>query len=194
MVATTTMVKKTSKASSSAVSLIHLLRENCKIAINKRLPLLLFLPPNQTRTQVSENLEKTIFNYCVKDIPPTCTNFVNAYKRRAVTILACISSDPSFVSDAIGGNGGNNGYAKIEQASTIYDLSKKLNARREKIYKFLDEINSNNNSASEPQEGMFRCSKCKSKKTTHYQLQTRSADEPMTTFVTCLDCDKRWKM
>jgi len=27
----------------------------------------------------------------------------------------------------------------------------------------------------------------------YYQLQTRSADEPMTTFVTCLHCDKRWK-
>jgi transcription elongation factor S-II len=38
------------------------------------------------------------------------------------------------------------------------------------------------------------CSRCK-KKTgcEYYQLQTRSADEPMTTFVTCLDCDKKWK-
>ncbi len=39
----------------------------------------------------------------------------------------------------------------------------------------------------------FKCWKCKSKKCTYYQLQTRSADEPMTTFVTCLDCGNRWK-
>jgi transcription elongation factor S-II len=39
----------------------------------------------------------------------------------------------------------------------------------------------------------FTCWKCKSKKCTYYQLQTRSADEPMTTFVTCLDCGQRWK-
>jgi transcription elongation factor S-II len=39
----------------------------------------------------------------------------------------------------------------------------------------------------------FTCYKCKSKKCTFYQLQTRSADEPMTTFVTCLDCSNRWK-
>lgn len=39
----------------------------------------------------------------------------------------------------------------------------------------------------------FTCFKCKSKKCTFYQLQTRSADEPMTTFVTCLECGNRWK-
>ena len=41
--------------------------------------------------------------------------------------------------------------------------------------------------------GFFTCQKCKSKKTTYYQLQTRSADEPMTTYVSCLNCGKRWK-
>ena len=39
----------------------------------------------------------------------------------------------------------------------------------------------------------FTCHKCKSKKCSYYQLQTRSADEPMTTFVTCLNCNARWK-
>jgi DNA-directed RNA polymerase subunit M/transcription elongation factor TFIIS len=42
-------------------------------------------------------------------------------------------------------------------------------------------------------KGAFKCSKCKSEKTTYYQMQTRSADEPMTTFVTCHNCSKRWK-
>ena len=31
--------------------------------------------------------------------------------------------------------------------------------------------------------GMFKCGKCKSKKTTYYQMQTRSADEPMVRFL-----------
>lgn len=39
----------------------------------------------------------------------------------------------------------------------------------------------------------FTCGKCKSKACTYYQLQTRSADEPMTTFVTCTLCGNRWK-
>jgi transcription elongation factor S-II len=40
---------------------------------------------------------------------------------------------------------------------------------------------------------MFTCKKCKSKKCTYYEMQTRSADEPATVFVTCLDCGKNWK-
>ncbi|KAG0020949.1 RNA polymerase II elongation factor [Entomortierella chlamydospora] len=40
---------------------------------------------------------------------------------------------------------------------------------------------------------MFKCGKCKGRKTRYYQMQTRSADEPMTTFVTCISCGNRWK-
>lgn len=43
------------------------------------------------------------------------------------------------------------------------------------------------------QEGFFVCGRCRSNKTTYYQLQTRSADEPMTVFVSCLNCDRNWK-
>lgn len=41
--------------------------------------------------------------------------------------------------------------------------------------------------------GQFPCGKCKSKNTTYIQIQTRSSDEPMTTYVTCTDCGHRWK-
>jgi transcription elongation factor S-II len=40
---------------------------------------------------------------------------------------------------------------------------------------------------------MFQCGRCKERKTTYYQMQTRSADEPMTTFITCVNCGHRWK-
>ena len=40
---------------------------------------------------------------------------------------------------------------------------------------------------------MFKCGRCKKNNCTYFQLQTRSADEPMTTFVTCLECNNRWK-
>lgn len=40
---------------------------------------------------------------------------------------------------------------------------------------------------------LFTCGRCKSIKTTSTQKQTRSADEPMTVFVLCMNCGKRWK-
>jgi transcription elongation factor S-II len=54
----------------------------------------------------------------------------------------------------------------------------------------------------------FKCSRCQQRKCTYYQMQTRSADEPMTvsherrkarveltlqTFVTCVNCGNKWK-
>lgn len=39
----------------------------------------------------------------------------------------------------------------------------------------------------------FKCGKCKQRKCTYFQMQTRSADEPLTTFVTCVNCNNRWK-
>ena len=38
----------------------------------------------------------------------------------------------------------------------------------------------------------WMCHGCKQRKCTYYELQTRSADEPMTIFIHCLNCNKRW--
>ena len=38
------------------------------------------------------------------------------------------------------------------------------------------------------------CSRCGQKKVSYTQAQTRSADEPMTTFCECMNCGKRWKV
>ncbi|XP_030540380.1 transcription elongation factor TFIIS-like [Rhodamnia argentea] len=39
----------------------------------------------------------------------------------------------------------------------------------------------------------FKCGRCGQRKCTYYQMQTRSADEPMTTYVTCVNCNNHWK-
>nr|CAI9692827.1 unnamed protein product [Rangifer tarandus platyrhynchus] len=44
------------------------------------------------------------------------------------------------------------------------------------------------------QTDLFTCGKCKKKNCTYTQVQTRSADEPMTTFVVCNECGNRWKV
>jgi DNA-directed RNA polymerase subunit M/transcription elongation factor TFIIS len=53
--------------------------------------------------------------------------------------------------------------------------------------KNMDEIESYLQSA-EPEEDVFECTKCGSKKTTIAAAQTRSADEPMTVKISCGAC------
>jgi len=89
-------------------------------------------------------------------------------------------------------------WARAAYALKARDLAMEANRAKEQDY-----------------EGQFKCGKCKSTKTTYYQMQTRSADEPMvrftwnhlitslfnlltrslsqTTFVTCTTCSNRWK-
>jgi transcription elongation factor S-II len=40
---------------------------------------------------------------------------------------------------------------------------------------------------------VFTCRKCKGNQCTYYQMQTRSADEAMTVYISCCVCGNRWK-
>ena len=42
-------------------------------------------------------------------------------------------------------------------------------------------------------EGMYKCKACGGTKTKQSEMQTRSADEPMTLYITCLNCGKTWR-
>jgi len=48
--------------------------------------------------------------------------------------------------------------------------------------------------AEEKHDGILKCDQCKSYKTRYTELQTRGADEPMTVFAMCLDCDHHWTL
>ena len=74
----------------------------------------------------------------------------------------------------------NNLYLFPENWKEVYD-------KKEKRDKVLYEVN------KDMATDLFTCSRCKKSECTYYQIQTRSADEPMTCFVTCLNCGKRWK-
>jgi DNA-directed RNA polymerase subunit M/transcription elongation factor TFIIS len=48
-------------------------------------------------------------------------------------------------------------------------------------------------SDADGEQGIFRCPKCHGHNTSYVSMQTRSADEPMTNFVTCNTCEIRFK-
>jgi transcription elongation factor S-II len=39
----------------------------------------------------------------------------------------------------------------------------------------------------------YKCHRCGKRECTYYEMQTRSADEPMTIFITCINCGKQWR-
>ena len=144
------------------------------------------------------NIEKSIFNWTIKrakksGTPPAWENklFKEQYKLKYLSILHNFNDPTNNLKDRI-----LNGEVKTK---TIAFLAPNeihpsgpyaIAIEEHKVADFKKELAGNK---SKECKGMFKCGKCKSDKTTYYQLQTRSADEPMTTFVTCLNCNKKWK-
>lgn len=68
---------------------------------------------------------------------------------------------------------------------------------RPDIWKELIEAKSKRDMAAQSQmeasTDTFTCRKCKQNKCTYMLAQTRSADEPMTCYVQCINCGNRWK-
>ena len=64
-----------------------------------------------------------------------------------------------------------------------FSLKDKLLQREQKI------LEGNKSRATD----LFQCRRCHKSECTYYELQTRSADEPMTIFITCLNCGKEWR-
>jgi DNA-directed RNA polymerase subunit M/transcription elongation factor TFIIS len=143
--------------------------------------------------ELSESLEHALLQRCIRDcakheIEVTWNNpaFWNHYRGRCIQFYENMQQN-GWIEKL------TKGETKIETFAemTVVDLNPKrwkaqIEAQIEKDKKLF--------SRSGAASIYFFCSGCKKKtKCDYYQLQTRSADEPMTTFVTCLECDKRWK-
>jgi DNA-directed RNA polymerase subunit M/transcription elongation factor TFIIS len=148
---------------------------------------------------IPSNIEKSIFNWTVTHVPslgdsPSWESkvFRECYKNRLLTILWNFQNpsvdlirrlaEKKFKSTDIVHMKShqiwpNGPYGKELEAKRVYDAHiQAINAEEKESY-----------------IGMFKCGKCKSMRTTYYQMQTRGADEPMTTFVTCTSCYNRWR-
>lgn len=142
---------------------------------------------------ISTNIEKGIFNWAIQhasknNIVKKWSNpfFVTLYIDHLRSVYMNLKK-PDVSSAVISGNIKSQEIAFMTHQEICPDKWKQLiedkKVRDKQKYEPNIEASTDN----------FTCNKCKSKKCTYYQLQTRSADEPMTTFVTCLECGKRWK-
>ena len=152
-----------------------------------------------TSDKISRNIEKAIFNWSIdtgkerKIITKwTKKEFCDIYISKVYSMLSNLNPKSgiknTYLIDSI-----NSG--KIKSFKVPYMSHQELFPKHwEKIIetkvlrdKSKYEIN------LEAATDAFKCWKCKKRKCTYYELQTRSADEPMTTFISCLSCGNHWK-
>lgn len=60
-----------------------------------------------------------------------------------------------------------------------------ISKQKEELHKILK--------TPEATSNLFWCNRCKQNKTTYYEKQIRSSDEPASVFVTCIVCGNKWK-
>lgn len=136
------------------------------------------IPPN-----TSKNIEISVYNFAIeyatkKYMEKNWDNFLfrHVYVTKMMNILENLQRFPAF------------------KERVVRDkLSKNIaNVHFADMCPYEEDLRT----TEEPQEvtdGLFQCRKCKKRKTTYYSVQTRSADEPMTNFITCLTCGNKWK-
>jgi len=144
--------------------------------------------------KLAENLEKGVFNFAIKEagakqIIKKWQNplFCEIYSARMKSVLINLKKNPILLASIRSGEVGP------EQFAFMTHLEMNPEQWKDRIEKKIkrDRLKFTNN--VEASTDMFSCSRCKSKKCTYYEMQTRSADEPTTVFVTCLNCGKNWK-
>jgi len=142
----------------------------------------------------SVNLEKGIYNWSIKE--STIRKVIKKWDNQFFIMLYLDHLKSVYV------NLSNNNYLlellnenKIKAHEIAFMTHQEMNPeiweeliRRKSIRdksKFEDRL--------EASTDAFTCRKCRSKKCSYYAQQVRSSDEPMTLFISCLNCGNRWK-
>jgi len=147
----------------------------------------------------SKKIERSIFNFAIQEAKKKGVikkwdnkNFCNLYIDRFRSIYFNINkksyvNNKTFLKNIKNKKLGTKDMAILTHRDMQPKLWKKL--IDDKIKRDENYLKGNISASTDE----FKCFKCFKRNCTYYQLQTRSADEPMTTFVTCLDCGNRWR-
>jgi transcription elongation factor S-II len=160
----------------------HNFRANIRKKLNEKL----------NDEKASLNLEKGIFNYTLKEadqrkIVKKWDNkfFIQIYLSHLKSILNNLNE--KLINEVKSGAIKSHTIAFMTHQELDHDRWAELIEAKSKRDK--NKFETNVAAATDT----FTCRKCHKNQCTYYQMQTRSADEPMTTFVTCIPCGNRWK-
>lgn len=129
------------------------------------------------------NIEKTVYNAEGSSAGPYRT------KMRMLYLNLKDKGNPALRASVVSGD---LAVAKL-CTMTAADMASEERKQADQAIKELNFHKSLGAGEPEAETTAFQCGRCKQWKTRYRQAQTRSADEPMTTFVTCVNCGNRWK-
>jgi len=149
-------------------------------------------------TTFPEKMEKSIYNTTIKEAREKhvdrswdCTPFKGLYKKNFLRLFANISynKNAEFVLNKVKyGIWESDKLITLKDQELFPDIWEEILIKNKKKLDFLSKENNVQGTS------IFKCGKCRLNNCTYFQMQTRSADEPMTTFITCLNCNNRWKI
>jgi DNA-directed RNA polymerase subunit M/transcription elongation factor TFIIS len=149
---------------------------------------------------VADDIEIGIYNWCIEfaeknNIPRNWKNirFQSLYKDKAISVLSNIDKesyiDNSRLIDRMKDEEFEPHELPFMSRETIFPERWRLLIDN-KMKKDMHVIEEKPTAMTSE----FRCGKCKKRECVYQELQVRSADEPMTLFITCLNCGNRWRV
>lgn len=167
-----------------------------KHVFNKFLNLLLKYTDETDAFKKALNIERGIFNYAIdmydlKNQETWNDLFYDNYISRVVTIYINLNPESYLKNTSLIKKFLNNEFNEFQLCKFSPDeLFPDRSAELQHLYKTEIEVYGVDKNI---EDGILKCGKCKSYKTTYYEMQTRSADEPTSKFCTCHNCGHKWR-
>ena len=151
---------------------------------------------NWLTLQPATNIEKGIYNMSIQqatqsNIVPKWSNprFMDIYKQRMIAVMTNLDSSSYVQNHTLLPRLLQN---EMQPHEIAFLSPSELFPER---WQSAKESLQHNETDFVPTEfvTLYKCGKCGERKTTIHELQTRSADEPMTLFITCFNCKHKWR-
>ncbi len=147
---------------------------------------------------ICENIEKSIYSYAteqctIKNIEPDIENklFLRIYVNKLMSLYNNLDKS-SYIKNEDFYDQVMDGTINIEKIAFL--TPQEINKKHWKKYidkqSAVDEFLYSRTAGIRTNE--YKCGRCKERNCSYYQMQVRCSDEPMTTFINCLNCGNNW--